>query len=351
MVDTSILGDRLVGRDRELAAVGEFLGDADTHGATLVFTGEPGVGKTALLDAAAELAATRAIRVIHGGGVEFESDVSYAGLHQLIDPLSDELAALSRSSRSALEVALGLGDGPPPDRLVVLSSALALFRRAASRGPLVIAVDDLHWLDRASAAVVGFVARRVRGSRIGVIGATRPDVGGFFERSGLRELDVAPLSPAESMGVLERHFAHLPARVRRDVAREAQGNPLALLEFGASAAPSPGIRPGRAAGADGGTRRVRSLYEARVGALPEATQRLLLLAVLDGSGDVGVLAAAAADGSNGLNALGPAELDRLIVLDDRTSELRFRHPMIKSAVARAAACRPLSLGAAVQRST
>jgi predicted ATPase len=86
-----------------------------------------------------------------------------------------------RSSRVALEVALGLGSGPAPERLAVLNASLALFRQAASRGPLLIVIDDLHWLDRASGAAVGFVGRRLRDSRIGLLGAIRPDVGGFFE--------------------------------------------------------------------------------------------------------------------------------------------------------------------------
>jgi hypothetical protein len=142
--------------------------------------------------------------VIRGGGVEYETDVSFAGLHQLVGPLSDDLRRLPRSSRVALEVALGLGSGPAPERLAVLNASLALFRQAASRGQLLIVIDDLHWLDRASGAAVGFVGRRLRDSRIGLLGAIRPDVGGFFERAGLPEYEVAPLSQADAMGLLAR---------------------------------------------------------------------------------------------------------------------------------------------------
>ena len=134
-----------------------------------------------------------------------------------------------------LEVALGIGSGPAPDRLAVLSASLALFRQAASGNPLLIVVDDLHWLDRASGAVVGFVGRRLQGSRIGLLGAIRPGVGGFFERAGLPEFPIAPLPEAEAMELLARQFVHLPTRVLRGVVDEAQGNPLALLEFAASA--------------------------------------------------------------------------------------------------------------------
>ena len=235
MLDVNVWTSRLIGRDRELAALGSLLDEAVVDGATLLLTGEPGVGKTALLAAAAEMAATAGFEVIRGGGVEYETDVSFAGLHQLVGPLSGDLRRLPRSSRVAMEVALGLGSGPAPERLAVLNASLALFRQAASRGPLLIVIDDLHWLDRASGAAVGFVGRRLRGSRIGLLGAIRPDVGGFFERAGLPEYEVAPLSQADAMGLLARQFVHLPTRVLRRVADEAQGNPLALLEFAASA--------------------------------------------------------------------------------------------------------------------
>ncbi|HMI25160.1 MAG TPA: AAA family ATPase, partial [Streptosporangiaceae bacterium] len=138
MLDVNVWTNHLIGRDRELAALGSLLDEAVVDGATLLLTGEPGVGKTALLAAAAEMAATAGFEVIRAGGVEYETDVSFAGLHQLVGPLSGELHRLPRSSRVAMEVALGLGSGPAPERLAVLNASLALFRQAASRGPLLI---------------------------------------------------------------------------------------------------------------------------------------------------------------------------------------------------------------------
>src|SRR5919106_5156401 len=330
MPDVNAGTNRLIGRDRELATIGTFLGEAVVDGATLLLTGEPGVGKTALLVAAAEMATADGVRVIRGGGVEYETDVSFAGLHQLVDPLSGELVRLRGSSRAAIEVALGIGSGPAPDRLAVLSASLALFRQAASSTPLLIIVDDLQWLDRASGAVVGFVGRRLRGSRVGLLGAIRPGVGVFFERSGLSEFDVAPLPEADAMELLARQFVHLPTRVRRGVVEEAQGNPLALLEFAASAGGPDDGGQGQTAVPSGMSREVRTLYQDRIERLPEPTRRLLLLAVLDGSGGLGVLAAAS--GSAGLDEPGPAERDHLIVVDDPIGEMRFRHPLIKSVV-------------------
>jgi DNA-binding CsgD family transcriptional regulator/tetratricopeptide (TPR) repeat protein len=330
MADVNAGTNRLVGRDRELASLRSFLGEAEVDGATLLLTGEPGVGKSALLVAAAEMATRDGVRVIRGGGVEYETDVSYSGLHQLVDLLSDDLRGLPPSTRASIEVALGIASGPAPDRLAVLSAALALFRQAAWTTPLLIVIDDLHWLDRASGAVVGFVGRRLRGSRIGLLGAIRPGVGGFFERAGLPEFYVAPLVESDAMELLARQFVHLPTRVRRGVVDEAQGNPLALLELAALAGgPHDGARAHTTV-TSGMSREVRTLYETRIELLPESTRRLLLLAALDGSGGLGVLAATS--GSQGLDDLGPAERDHLVVIDERSGEMRFRHPMIKSVV-------------------
>src|SRR5262249_35095901 len=149
-----------------------------------------------------------------------------------------------------------------------------------------------------------FVGRRLRGSRIGLLGAIRPGVGGFFERAGLSELHVGPLEEADAMELLARQFVQLPTRVRRDVVDEGQGNPLALLEFAALAGRPHETGQHHTTVISGMGREVRTLYEARIEQLPEPTRRLLLLAVLDGSGGLGILAATS--GSGGLDELGSA---------------------------------------------
>lgn len=322
----------LVGRERELSALRGFVAESTVDGAALLLSGEPGVGKSALLHTVADLAAEHGGRIIRGEGVEYETDVSFAGLHQLVDPLTDDLERLPLTSRTALRTALGIGSesAPVPDRLAVMSASLALFREAASNTPLLVVIDDMHWLDRATASVIGFVGRRLGGSPIGVLGSTRPGSSGFLERTMWPELLVPPLGEDDAMELLAHQFAHLPTRVRRDVAHEAQGNPLALLEFAAVATHHrAGEAPDRGS-TSGALREVQALYAARIDRLPAATRRLLLLAVLDGSGSLAGLAEAR--GSAGLRDLGPAELDHLVVVDERGGSIRFRHPLIKSAV-------------------
>lgn len=327
MADSTASTYRLVGRDRELEMLAAFLDETVSGGSARLLTGEPGVGKTALMDAAVAMAGTRGARVIQGSGVEYESDVSFAGLHQLVDPLADDLLRLPRPARATLDVALGVGSGPAPDRLAVLGAALSLFREAAREAPLLIVIDDLQWLDRASGAVVGFVGRRLHGSRIGLLGAIRPGFGGFFERAGIPEHEVLPLGEPEAMWLLARHFAHLPTRVLRGVVDDAQGIPLALLEFAGSAGgPHDLNRPRPGTG-----REVRTLFQVRVDRLPAPTRQLLLLAALDGSGGLGALAAAAAE-HGGLGQLGPAERDHLVMVDGQAGEIRFRHPMIRTVI-------------------
>lgn len=319
----------LVGRDRELGELAMFLDKAVTDGATVLLTGDPGMGKTALLDATAELAVAKGFRVIRGSGVEYETDISFAGLHQLVDALSDELGRLPQPMREALEVALGLSVDPAPSRIAVLNAALALFEEAAKEQPLLLMVDDLHVVDHASRSAVGFVARRLGGRRIGLLGAQRPESGEPFPSSCLTEVEVTPLDDADALRLLSRRFAHIPRRVLSSVVREAQGNPLALLEFAGSTHVS-GEHDSGQGWASGQGRDVRALYGARVERMPQRTRDLLLLAALEGSGDIGVLEAAG--GPGGLGGLAPAERDHLVMVTEDGRAVRFRHPLVRSTV-------------------
>ena len=180
----------LVGRSAELALVGAFAERVRTGGEALLLFGEPGAGKTVLLDVAAGAAAEAGAWVLRAAGVEFEADLAYSGLHQVLLPLLGEFGQLSAAHRDALNVALGYGEGPVPDRLLVSAATLTVLRRAAAGRPVLVIVDDLPWLDRASAGVFGFVARRLAGSRVGFLAASRTGGESFFERAGLARLEL-----------------------------------------------------------------------------------------------------------------------------------------------------------------
>jgi DNA-binding CsgD family transcriptional regulator len=321
----------LVGREAEMDRVRTFLATARTDGGALLVTGEPGVGKTVLLDAASELASAAGTRILRAAGVEFEAGTSFSGLNQVLLPLLGALPQLSALHRDALNVALGFADGAPPNRLVVSNAALMLLRQAAAARPVLVILDDLPWLDRASAGVLSFVARRLAGSQVGLMGASRTAEVHFFDHAGLPELEVPRLDDAAAGQLLESRFPELASAVRERIVVEAQGNPLALLEL--PNALSPGMRASATAlpSALPLSRRLQALFGSRVTELPPQTRQLLLLMALDGTGDVRVLEAGAAPNA-GFRDLAAAEQARLAYLDEATHRLAFHHPLMRSAV-------------------
>jgi len=331
-------GWRLVGRDAELDRIDAFLAAARTDGGALVITGEAGVGKTELLSAASASASGTGTRVVQAAGVEFEAEMSYAGLNQVLLPLLAKLADLPAAHRDALNVALGFGEGQPPSRLVVSNAALMLLRESARAEPLLVIIDDLPWLDRLSAGVLSFIARRLKGTGVGFLGAARTGEEAFFERGGLPQLAVQPLDDASSALLLDGTFADLEGTVRERILAEAEGMPLALVELPHALGPSlragsKGLPPTLPLGA-----RLEAIYRTRIRTLPPRTQNLLLLMALDGTGDVRVLEAGGREAGNA-NDLVPAEEARLAYLDERTHRLAFHHPLMRSAVVELAEAR------------
>lgn len=329
-------GDLLVGRERDLGRVLEMF--AEHADGVLLLSGEPGVGKSALLDAVAEAAAGKGSRVLRAAGVEFEADVAYSALNQILLPLHGVLDRLPAPSRDAIGIALGFGAGPLPDRLVVCNAALALLRSAAEDAPVLLLVDDLPWVDRASAAVFGFLARRLPGTGISFLAASRTGVDSFFDGSGLPAHQLPALDPDAAARLVDLRFPDLAHPVRQRVLDTAQGNPLALLEL------PDALRAGQRRAREvlpavlplG--ERLQSVFASRVRCLPAPTLTLLLLATLDGTGDLGVLSAAAqvTDGDADLRDLDPAELDGLVRVAESPRRLVFRHPLVMSAVVEAA---------------
>lgn len=326
----------LLGRHAEREAVQRLLTGAHAgRSGALVVHGEAGIGKTALLGLAGDLAAGQGFRVESSTGVESETQFAFAGLHQLCEPLLDRAGALPEPQRAALGVAFGRQSGAAPDHFLVGLATLHLLAEVADERPLLCLVDDAQWLDPASAQVLAFVARRVTAERLALVFAMRhPGQGHVPDFGGLPELHLGGLGGADARALLNAAVnAPLDVRVRHRIVDEARGNPLALLELPRSAPPT------RLAGGFerpdvlSVPRRVESSFQRRSGSLPDETQRLLLVAAAEPTGDVALLWRAAAELGITADAAAPAEAAGLLEIDRR---VLFRHPLVRSAVYRAA---------------
>ncbi len=299
--------------------------------AVLVIRGEAGIGKTALLRYVARHAT--GFRVAQVTGVEAEMELPFAGIHQLCAPLLDRLDALPQPQQDALNVALGVASGDVPDRFVVGLAVLGLLSATAEERPVLCLVEDSQWLDEASGLVLGFIARRLLAESVALVVAVRePNTRRDF--GGLPELALGGLAEADARTLLGRAVpGGLNDRVRDRIVAETRGNPLALLDL-----------PGSMSAAElaGGfdvpavtdlPRHLEDHYLRRAGELPEATQRLLLLVAAEPIGDATLIWRAAHGLGIEQSSLAPAEDAQLVEVGAR---VRFRHPLVRSAVYRAA---------------
>jgi len=315
----------LVGRDEELRQLRDFVDQVRTDGKALLLSGDPGVGKTVLLETAARYAREHGAQILSAAGVEFEAGVGFAALHQLLQPVFGEFDRLGDWHRDALTTALGLRRGPRSDQLVLSNATLAVLEAAAASTPLLLVVDDLPWIDRASAAILGFVARRLQQMPVGLLAASRTGEDNFLDRAGLPTQSVAPLTDTAAHALLTTRYPAMAPRVRQRLVTESKGNPLALLELPAALAEHPGA--GALPAVLPLSRRLQSTFASRIQPLPARTRHLLLVAVLDGTGDLSTVEAVAA-----ADALAPAERALLIRIDPAQGRVAFRHPLIRSAV-------------------
>ncbi|MCX4776057.1 hypothetical protein OG435_04505 [Streptomyces sp. NBC_01264] len=245
----------------------------------------------------------------------------FAALHQLVAPLGAELAVLPPDARRAIGVAVGLAEGPAPDQLALTNALIAVLSEAADQDAVLVMVDDLQWLDRASATLFGILARRLGGSRIGLLGVVRTGEGSMFEEAGLAEITVGPLDDEDAKTLLTEAFPELRPGTARQVIAEAQGNPLALIELPAHADPTADEPP---LGRTPVGRRLQLTFARRIDGLPAVTRGHLLLAALDATGEL--FPAIPAD------ELEPAERARLIRVHPVTRGIRFRHPLTRASV-------------------
>jgi DNA-binding CsgD family transcriptional regulator len=320
----------LLGRARERRALAELLDSARSgHGGAIVVRGEAGVGKSALIDDA--VASAHDVRLLRATGTEFEMELAFAGMHQLCAPLLDRLDDLPGPQREALEVSFGQKVGAPPDPFLVGLATLTLLSDAAADAPVLCVVDDAQWLDRASARALTFAARRVADERVAVLLGVR-ETGRPLEVDALPGLPVGPLPEAEARALLAAAIrAPLDEQVRDRIVAEARGNPLALLELAAVTAPA-GLAGGFGVSAPSAGP-VEDLFHRRIEELPPETRRLLLVAAAEPLGDPLLLWRAAQRLGVAVAAAAPAEDTGLLEIDRR---VRFRHPLVRSAVYRAA---------------
>jgi DNA-binding CsgD family transcriptional regulator/tetratricopeptide (TPR) repeat protein len=320
----------LRGRDEECAALDVLLASARKgKSRVLVIRGEPGVGKSALLDHM--IASAADFRILRAAGVESEMELAFASLHQVCAPALDHLERIPGPRRNALSIAFGLSAGAIPDRFLVGVAALSLLSEVAEERPLLCAVDDAHWLDAVSAQALAFVSHRLFAESITIVFVTREPIDAL---SGLPELIVDGIRDPDARALLDSGIhGPLDERVRERIIAETRGNPLALLEL------PHGLTPAELAGgfalpdarplAD----RIERSFLRRVRSLPLDSQQLLLTAAAEPLGDVTLLWRAAEGLGVGPEAVVPAEAAELLELGVRA---RFRHPLVRSAIYRAA---------------
>jgi len=298
-----------------------------------VVRGEPGMGKSALLDYIAEQAS--GCRLARAAGVEWEAELMLAGLQQLLGasmlPRSEHLPA---PQRDALRVALGIQQGPAPDRFLVGLATLGLLSDLAEERPLVCLIDDVQWLDQASTQVLSFVARRLAAERIALVFAVRKPTA-KQELDGLPELLVEGLGDHDARQLLAWAApGRLDPQVRDRIVAETRGNPLALLELPRSLAPAQmaggfGLPDARTLSG-----RIEQSFLGRIESLPDEARELLFVAAAEPVGDVTLLLRALDKLGIAAESVVPAENAGLIELGSRVS---FRHPLVRSAAYRAAA--------------
>jgi DNA-binding CsgD family transcriptional regulator len=327
------------GRPGELDLLGRLIADVrNGRSAVLVVRGEAGIGKTALLRYL--IGEASGFRVARAAGVESEMELAFAGLHQLCAPMLGRLGSLAEPQRRGLGAAFGLVPGDNPDRFLVALAALSLMAETSEEQPLLCVVDDAQWLDQASAQVLGFVGRRLLAEPVALVFAARtpagePPRGGSPDHlAGLPELQLGGLDQESARALLATVWSGpLDESVRDRIIDETRGNPLALLELhrslgavelaGGFALPDAGDLP----------RRIEDQYIARLGELPPEARWLVLLAAADPVGDAALILRAAQ--ALGLN-IGAARLAAETGLLSIGANVRFRHPLVRSAAYRAA---------------
>jgi DNA-binding CsgD family transcriptional regulator len=327
----------LFGRHRELAQLNKLINGVPERGAALFVRGEAGIGKSALLAAASRSAQQAGMTVLRTTGVQSEAQLPFAGLHHLLLPVLGQVDRLPAPQRDALLSAFGMTEAAAPDRFLIALAVLELLSEVAERTSLLVVAEDAQWLDRSSAEVLASVARRVEHEPIVVLVASRDDEQNSFGDAGLPELLLGGLTEAAAVALLEAQAPDLTPAVRELLLKQAEGNPLALVELpivlsedergGRSPVPAPLPL----------TERLERAFALKAAKLPPSARTLLLLAAADDNSMLGEVfsAAAASDGvAPTVETFAQAVDARLVRIEG--ARVAFRHPLVRSAVYQAA---------------
>ncbi len=323
----------LIGRDTEAARLDALLDRLPEEGGALVIRGEAGIGKSAMLALAGERAIVLGVAKLATVGVESEAELAFAGLHQLLFPIIRSIELLPPSQRQPLEAVFGTIHSAEPDPFRVAMAAFRLVVEAAESSPLVLLVDDAHWLDRSSLGVLTFIARRLEAVPVAMVATTRSGYPAPFDDARLPILELGRLSAEAAAVVLDRAAPQLHPVSRARVLAEAAGNPLALVELPHTAPYSPERRERIAPAPTTLNARLEQAFAARLGDLPQDTSLLLLAAALDSHASLAELVRAATalhHSPVSIDALEPTVA--LSLIDVSEGEVQFRHPLIRSAV-------------------
>ncbi|MQY28935.1 AAA family ATPase [Nocardia aurantia] len=330
----------LIGRDSELQVLAGLIDDVENEGGAIVVVGDPGIGKTSLLRAAAAHGKAAGLGVLSVAGIEAEAHLPFAGLHQLLRPILAETDTLPVPQRDALHSAFGMrpavAAGGPPELFMIALATLNVLTEVSGRQPLLIVVDDVQWLDGPTQDVLGFVARRLGSDPCVLIGVVRAGHDIAFAAAGLPQLTLDRLTEQDAHELLDRHATDLGPADRQRVLLEAAGNPLALTELPLA------LRSASRLAAEYGeqpphtlplTARLERAFAARLGDLPPHCRDALLIAAVDDAEDLREIVAGAtilAGQEVPVAVLEPAVAAGLVRFDD--FHLRFRHPLVRAAI-------------------
>lgn len=322
---------KLFGRESELAEIRATLALTGEHTPNLVLHGDPGVGKTVLLSAAIAEASARGFRVLGGTGYESEAKLAFAGMHQLLVPVLDYFDKIDEFHRGVLRRVLAYDDGPTPDRLAISSATLALLLEIAKESPVLIAVDDAQWVDHPTRELVMFLLLRLERTNIRAIFTRRPLLSSERVTPGITMFEVRPLEPFAAGELLDFLHPDLPPMARDRVLQDADGNPLAIAELPHAITTNavvglellPASAPLRT--------RLEAGYASRIRTLMPDLRHSLLLTALDGDRIERNRDAAGAPGMH-LRSVGELEKLGLVSRDSTLSGIRFRHPLVRSAI-------------------